>query len=294
MTRRHHLTIAILTRNRPDFLATALRALAASEVAPDDVIVSDDSAESFVVRNRALVEAAPLARYTRGPQRGLGANENHIVRCLVPESQWVIFNGDDAHLPPGFIGELHRLLDKYDGQHVVPTGSEVRNGVWVQPQNLSFLGFQNVQYESYDSGSTVETVVVQATPFPAAELANLRWLEVSAYGYDEVDMAAKLRRLGWRFAYEPTLWLHHDQAEAGREAYPRSVQVARLYFRLRAWSVYKRRPAHLLAFALIAPLHLLVGGIKHRDAAAVRRTPGIVLTAYGAWLRSLLADWRTT
>jgi GT2 family glycosyltransferase len=288
-----HVTLAVLTRNRPDDLRRALAAARAAAAAPDDVVVSDDSDDERAVLTRAVVAEFPGVRYVRGPRRGLGANENHLVDHLLPGAEWVVFNGDDARLGPDFMTRLRRLLASHAPRRRIPTGSELRNGVWIEPRRLSFLGYQEVPHASYAPGAPVETVVVQATPFPAAELRRLRWLEVSAYGYDEVDMAAKMRRAGWTFCYQPELWLHHDQAEEGRAAYPAPLQVARLYYRLRSFSSYERRPAALLAFLLAAPLHLAAGAVRRRDGHELRAVPGLVASAYRAWWRARGADWRT-
>jgi GT2 family glycosyltransferase len=289
-----HITLGILTRNRPDDLRRALEAATTAELPPDDVLVSDDSDDGDADRTAAVVAAFPGVRYIRGPRRGLGANENHIVSHLRPESEWVVFNGDDARLAPEFMPTLRQLLASHAPRRSIPTGSEMRNGVWVVPRGLSFFGFQEVPYASYEPGAPVDAIVVQATPFPAAELARVRWLEVSLYGYDEVDMAAKMRRLGWTFSYQPELWLHHDQADAGRSEYPAPLQIARLYYRLRSFSVYDRRPLALAAFLILAPLHLVAGAAKRRDWQQVRDAPRLVTRAYVSWWRSLRADWRTT
>lgn len=286
------MTLAILTRNRPDCLELALAAAVGGEDVPDDLLVSDDSDDALRGATAEVVARFPCVRYVTGPRRGLGANENHIVANLLPAAQWIVFNGDDARLSSDFVAILKRLLSHHAPHRRIPTGSELRCGAWIRPHGLDFLGYQSVLYPDYAPGAPVETIVVQATALPAVVLRELSWLEVSAYGYDEVDMAAKFRRLGWEFVYEPSLWLHHDQSPVGRDAYPEPTQIARLYFRLRSFSVYERRLLHLLAFMVIAPLHLVAAQARRSAWRGVRDVPRITLTAYAAWLRSLRTDWR--
>jgi GT2 family glycosyltransferase len=287
-----HLTLAILTRNRPDCLRTALDAALATEEPPDDILVSDDSSDDVRPANRAIVDASAGVRYTEGPRAGLGANENHIVSQLLPGAEWVVFTGDDARLSPSFGREMRVAIAKHAPHRRIPTGTEVRNGDLVRPSAMSFFGFQRVPHASYHPGAPAEGIVVQATAFPVSDLRQLRWLEVTAYGYDEVDMTHKMRKLGWSFAFEPSITLDHDQSPVGRDEYPEPVLVARLYVRMRTFSVYDLRPLQLVAYAVLAPLQLIYAHIRRRNAAALRQVPRVVGTAYAAWWRSLRADWR--
>jgi GT2 family glycosyltransferase len=289
---RHHVTLAILSRNRPDFLARALEAARSGQDMPDDILVSDDSDDAVRPQIRELVGRFPGVRYTEGPRVGLGANENHIVANLLPEAQWVVFNGDDARVTDTFMTELRAAISRYDGDRRAPSGTEMRNGVYVRPSRLSFFGFQERPHDDYSPGASLETIVVQATAFPAEVLRQVRWLDVSAYGYDEVDMAYKMRKLGWTLTFEPVLSVIHDQSDTGRDAYPRPLQVARFYFRLRSYSVYDRRPLAVIAFLMLAPLHLAAAQARRRNWRLLSEVPAVTLSAYVAWIRSLRRDWR--
>lgn len=287
-----HITLAILTRNRPKCLATALEAALATQDPPDDILVSDDSDDEAATINRAIVARHPVVRYTVGPHRGLGANENHIVANLLPEAEWVVFNGDDTRLSQSFVRNLRVALLRYAPHRRLPTGTETRNGTLVRAKRLSFLGFQQVPHDDYSPGSLMHTVVVQATAFPADALREVSWLEVSAYGYDEVDMAHKMQKLGWRFVFEPSITLAHDQSDIGRDEYPRPTQIARLYFRMRSFSVYERRPLALAIYLIAAPLHLLAAHARRGTWRGAGEVPAITCIATVAWLRSLRHDWR--
>jgi GT2 family glycosyltransferase len=289
---RPHVTLAILTRNRPDQLATALQAALATAEPPEDILVSDDSDDSLAEVTRSIVEGFPGVRYTAGPRRGLGANENHIVRNLLEQAEWVVFNGDDTRLDESFVRNLRTALIRHAPQRRLPTGTETRNGELIHPNSLSFLGFQKIPYPDYSPGARVSTVVVQATAFPAADLRQVSWLEVSTYGFDEVDMAYKMQKLGWSFAFEPSITLIHDQSDVGRDDYPRPTQIARFYFRLRSFSVYDRQPFALLGYLLVAPLQLTAAHVRRRNWREALYVPSVVAIAVRAWLRSLRRDWR--
>jgi hypothetical protein len=283
----------ILSRNRPDQLRAALGAAKAGVRQPDDLLISDDSDDSIRPAICRLADEYG-ARYAEGPRGGLGANENSAVANLLPEAEWVVFTGDDARVADTFFAEAESRLSAVRERREIPTGIEYRNGELVRPNRLDFLGYQSIPHLDYSPGTQVETVVVQATPFPADGLRQLSWLEVSTYGYDEVDMVQKMRRLGWRFVFEPSLCVNHDQSPIGRDQYPAPAELARLYVRLRTYSVYERRPARLVAFLLIAPCHLLAVKLRRRDWRGVAEASKVVVKAYRAWARSLRGDWRRT
>lgn len=287
-----HLTLAILTRNRPDCLTTALEAALATSVPPDDILVSDDSSDGQRAANRAIVARHPAVRYTEGPRVGLGANENHLVSQLLPEAEWVVFTGDDARLSPTFGEEMRAAIQRHAPSRRIATGTERRNGELVRPSGMSFFGFQRVPHPSYEPGAPADGIVVQATAFPVADLRAVRWLEVTPYGYDEVDMTYKMRKLGWKFVFEPGITLDHHQSPEGRDDYPEPVLIARMYVRLRTFSVYERRPLKLLAYAVLAPAQLAFAQVRRRNTTALRRVPHTVAAAYSAWWRSLRRDWR--
>jgi GT2 family glycosyltransferase len=288
---RAHVTLAVLTRNRPELLPICLDAALAAREPPDSILVSDDSGDDIRPQNRAIAEGRGV-EYTEGPRRGLGANENHIVESLPPHAEWVVFIGDDARLTDDYMVELRAAIARHAPHRRIPTGAEVRNGEWVVPSRLGFLGFQDRPHADYTPGAPMETVVVQSTPWPVEVLREVRWLEVSPYGCDEIDMAHKARRLGWTIAFEPRIWLHHDQSDTGRDEYPAPAQIARLYFRARSFTVYRRSPLRLAAFLVLAPLHLVAAHARRRDWAMLRATPALTWAAYSAWLRSLRRDWR--
>src|ERR1700730_16573988 len=209
------LTLGILTRNRPELLARALAAVAACADQPERVIVSDDSDDAIRPQNRKMAGDAGFVTYLEGPRRGLGANENHIVRNAGREG-WIVLHGDDTRVPPEFFSST-RIAILRAGRDRIPSGYEIIREEIVRPHRLDFWGYQSISYPQYETGQRLETVCVQSTPWPLEVISDLSWLEISRYGYDEVDMAFKFRRLGWQFVFDDSIWLFHDRSDAGRE-----------------------------------------------------------------------------
>jgi GT2 family glycosyltransferase len=109
MPERHVLpeaTVAICTRDRPDDLARALRAVtAAAQGRP--VLVVDNCPSSSAARD--LVHAWPGVRYVREDKPGLNAARNRAVREASTEV--VAFTDDDAAPEPAWLDALLRGFD---------------------------------------------------------------------------------------------------------------------------------------------------------------------------------------
>jgi glycosyltransferase involved in cell wall biosynthesis len=99
------ISVALVTRNRPDSLRRCLASLRAQEAQPFEVVVSDDSDATFVPAVRDL-SAQFDCRYVSGPRRGLYANRNFVaLQC----SGTHVRTMDDDHTFP--VGHFVRCLE---------------------------------------------------------------------------------------------------------------------------------------------------------------------------------------
>src|SRR5829696_6359592 len=92
------VSIALVTRNRPDSLERTLQSLRAQSTQPHEVVVSDDSDERHAVETRRVVEAHE-ATYLTGPRRGLYANRNAVASAC--SGTHVRTMDDDHEFPEG-------------------------------------------------------------------------------------------------------------------------------------------------------------------------------------------------
>lgn len=90
------LSVALVTRNRPESLERCLKSWLSQSVAPFEIVVSDDSDENYAPKIEDLAKQFSCV-YTRGPRRGLYANRNHAsLTCRGTH----ILSGDDDHTHP--------------------------------------------------------------------------------------------------------------------------------------------------------------------------------------------------
>jgi glycosyltransferase involved in cell wall biosynthesis len=105
---RTSLSVALVTRNRPELLAQCLASLRSQDVSPHEIVVSDDSADAGASAWNRKLCAEHAARYVEGPRRGLYANRNHVaLQCAGTH----ILTSDDDHLhPPGYLRDVCSLV----------------------------------------------------------------------------------------------------------------------------------------------------------------------------------------
>jgi glycosyltransferase involved in cell wall biosynthesis len=92
------LSVALITRNRPESLNRCLQSLRSQNVQPDEVIVADDSDPQWVNPTREIAHRWDC-HYITGSLRGLYANRNHAA--LACKGTHIRTMDDDHVLPPG-------------------------------------------------------------------------------------------------------------------------------------------------------------------------------------------------
>jgi glycosyltransferase involved in cell wall biosynthesis len=90
------ISIALVTRNRPESLRRCLKSWRSQSVQPFEIVISDDSNDPHQAEMQQIA-AEFGARWIAGPRRGLYANRNHVAaHCRGA----YIFSADDDHEHP--------------------------------------------------------------------------------------------------------------------------------------------------------------------------------------------------
>ncbi|HEY2342522.1 MAG TPA: glycosyltransferase family 2 protein [Chthoniobacteraceae bacterium] len=96
------LSVALVTRNRPESLGECLASLRKQEIQPWEIIVSDDSGSAEAAAAVQQVAGEFGAIYRVGPKRGLYANRN--AAALACSGTHIRTMDDDHRLPAGHLG----------------------------------------------------------------------------------------------------------------------------------------------------------------------------------------------
>lgn len=94
------LSVALVTRNRPESLERTLESLRDQRVQPFEVVVSDDSDSEYVDKVQKVAERYDC-RYVEGPKKGLYPNRNRAARAC--SGTHIRTMDDDHEFPQGHI-----------------------------------------------------------------------------------------------------------------------------------------------------------------------------------------------
>jgi GT2 family glycosyltransferase len=257
-----NVTACIPTRNRPDDLAQCLDSIATSSIPVAEIVVSDDSTDE---RTHDLVaEKYPHVKYVFGPRKGLGPNRNSAIAAA--SGEWILFLDDDARLGPDFLAEMVRARYANADHRIIFTGIEKQVTGLVFPNDQNFLGFQK---RSYGSNRTVNTVVINATLFPAALFKEMLFDPRLIYGYDEVDIASCARGAGYRIMLVPSAVNLHFPSPLNRDYYSSHTEAARIYVTFKRYARAEGRPLKALLFLALSFLHSLAHHVKRQGFAGI-------------------------
>jgi glycosyltransferase involved in cell wall biosynthesis len=268
------ITVCICTRDRPEPLRIALGSIAASEIPVDQVIVSDDG-DPGSTATAEVCEAFARVTYACGPRRGLCANRNAALEHV--DGDVVLFLDDDAAILPDFFSRIEKARSRStDREHLIVTGSELRQGFVIVAHEQTFLGFQAAPYDGRD---VVRTIVMNATVFPTGLFQRVRFDERLAYGYDEVDLATRAVAAGYRIEICAEALVEHSPSPVHRGANESYIDASRLYVTAKRYAFTERRPLKAAGFFACASAHVLAAGLRDGGLAGLRRGMASIVRA---------------
>ena len=261
------VSICICTRNRPAELLRCLESLRESSHPVDETVVSDDSTDERTAEMLRGEPAVSSLIYVRGPKRGLGANRNRALGAA--SGDYILFLDDDACLGREFVDRalaVARTQNELGCDRIVVSGCENNRGEIVRAHDQSFLGFQNVPYQTRTG---LNTIVINSTLFPKTLFSAVKFDERLVYGCDEVDVALQAVRHGFRIVHSDDAINFHYPSSVNRSYYAPHLNVSRLYITFKRYAIYERTPLKALIFALLGPAHCMLASIKRRGLSGI-------------------------
>jgi glycosyltransferase involved in cell wall biosynthesis len=209
------LSVALVTRNRPDSLRRSLQSWRAQTIAPYEIVVSDDSDDDYA-NSVAEVAREYECVYTRGPRRGLYANRNHAsLSCRGTH----ILSADDDHTHPADYVAVATELVETDPMRVwVFTERDPMNpeAPLMCPPELHASGFGQAPADP----SHCAAVADGSTVYPRAIFdAGLRYDESYAFGGLWYLWGKLIACRGWwiTFSDRTFVWHHFRPDEIVRD-----------------------------------------------------------------------------
>jgi glycosyltransferase involved in cell wall biosynthesis len=249
------LSVAVVTRNRPDSLDRALSSLRAQSLQPWEVVVSDDSDGVLADETRAVAERHECT-YTRGPHRGLYANRNHAA--LACTGTHIRTMDDDHELPAGHLERCLAAIAAEPetiwviGEHLA--GREAA-GPPPAPGELDPRGFT---VEPRDPQSS-RAIADGSTIYPRVVFdRGVRFVEAFPFGPTYLELGARLRWLGYRNRWlDSTYVVHHFDPHARSFDDDESILAARVFAMLCLVNLYEPSLGGKLSCTAALAAHLL-------------------------------------
>jgi GT2 family glycosyltransferase len=214
----------------------------------------------------------------------VGANRNCAVAAATGDI--VAFLDDDGMMLPDFmsaaIERMRAAEQRYGAGRVIVSGrSLIEHGELIGAYDQSFLGHQT---RPHASGEGLRAVALNAVIFPAQVFLRVRFDSQLVYGYEEVDLASRAVAAGFVIVDCPEAINYHESPPRGLDDHHEYAEASRLHVTLRRHALTDRAPLRALAFAVIAPIHLVAADVKRLGLRGVRSsTATLALAARMLW-----------
>lgn len=225
----YKLSIALVTRNRPDSLYRTLKSLYLQESKPYEVIISDDSnQQKYILRNQQIVKEFG-GKYFQGPQKGLYANRNFVAqKCTGTHFRTM----DDDHEFPKF--HLTKCIEAIESEpEIIWTIGEyfahekIRHIPCRIPGQLHPRGFSKSPKKMTDYYG----ISCGATIYPS-KLLN-EWMlncELYKFGILYLEYGSRLKKMGYTIKFLPTTYIiHNDEETAASELSNGEINESKLF-----------------------------------------------------------------
>jgi glycosyltransferase involved in cell wall biosynthesis len=242
--RQMQISVAVVTRNRPDSLERALRSWRRQTRQPYEIIVSDDSDDFFSARVADTV-AHYGARYIKGPRKGLYSNRNHVA--IQATGTHVLSADDDHEHPIDLVDKCFSAIQR-DPSAIwclgeVHSEGDIANG-WLIPGELHLSGAPRPPSDPSDTWAWSDG----ATVCPKEVFASgLRFSEEFRFGASYLEFGCLLHFLGYRVRILENTGVIHHLVEGCRSFNEPVEERAALFFALLMLAqVYQRTPKNLM------------------------------------------------
>jgi glycosyltransferase involved in cell wall biosynthesis len=204
------LSVALVTRNRPESLERCLKSWRNQTVSPFEIVVSDDSDDVHAPQIEQLAKDFNCI-YTKGPRRGLYANRNHA--SLICRGTHILSGDDDHTHPVDYVEKILEVVEIDSGR------------VWIfserNPNNPNAILACPGELHRSGGGCTPKdpsncaAIADGASVYPRQIFdQGLRYDESYLFGGMWYLWGKFLVKQGWRISFSDVTFIwHHGEAE---------------------------------------------------------------------------------
>lgn len=279
------LSVALVTRNRPQWLRKCLTSWRSQATQPFEIVVSDDSYPEFNDEVKQIASEFNC-RYVKGPRRGLYANRNSAA--LACRGSHIMSADDDHTHSADFLCALIRTIQTdpdaiWTVGERVPGRPDMQTGMpgELRPDGTIGPPADPTQSAAIACGSTV---------YPSRVFSlGYRCDETYPFGGLWYLWGHRLRKAGFRIrqCQDTFVWHHADSSISRRDDL--KFVSAQLECNLYVQAVHAFRVSHnpraLLHTLKNALLLMTIGGKVHSQGRKVRIRPANILRAFSSAAR---------
>jgi glycosyltransferase involved in cell wall biosynthesis len=254
---KHTLSIAIVTRNRPDSLQKTLDSLSIQNAQPFEIIISDDSDSDEMIEANKKVALIYGAKHILGPQKGLYANRNFVARHSLGTHFRTM--DDDHEFPDNHIAICLEAIEQNAdaiwtiGEYCSPDPN--RSLPAPVPGQLHPMGYS---YSPTDM-STYFGISCGATIYPKKVVEkNVLNLETYMFGILYLEYGSRLYNKGYTLKHLNTTFIIHHSDINNRSISSMKIINGAKVFCMFMLSFYHQRSIKNIAFTYYAILKELL------------------------------------
>ena len=218
------LSVALVTRNRPESLKRTLRSLAAQSLQPFEVIVSDDSENERAAVVEHIVKSFGH-QYIRGPRCGLYSNRNYVIRRC--RGTHIRTMDDDHEFPNGHLAACIAAIER-DPTSVWIIGEfhsrdPVEGSAPLCPGQLTPRGFSATPPNPHRCWAIADG----ATIYPRVIFdQGHAFCEDFRFGAAYLEFGSRLHNLGYRIRFLSETYILHHLDVANRSFMDEDLEIA--------------------------------------------------------------------
>jgi glycosyltransferase involved in cell wall biosynthesis len=243
----YRLSIAIVTRHRPDSLERTLKSLVSQELLPFEILISDDSNSGDMINANKILAQKYGCHYHTGPGKGLYANRNFVAKLC--KGTHFRSMDDDHEFPENHIKDCMEAI-KLDDEAIWVIGEYYpwekewpipsRAPGQLHPRGFSYTPSNINEYFAISCGATI---------YPKSVIErNILNSEAYKFGILYLEYGAKLKSQGYTIKHLPNTYvIHHLDENSGTSiatvADKKSLDIsngAKIYAMLMLSFKYKR------------------------------------------------------
>jgi GT2 family glycosyltransferase len=256
------IAVAVVNWNTRDLLRACLRSVVAE--APAELVVADNgSTDGSVEMVRREFPAAVLVVSPENPGYGAGANRA-VGRCT---TDYVLLLNSDTTLAPGALDALRGYFDRHEraaivGPRLVHPDGTLQESCFRFPRALRPLTRAKAGSLPHDRAGPVPWVLGAALGLRRTAFEAVGGFDETYHMYfEEVDLAYRLRKVGWETHFTPEARVVHVGGASTRQR--RTEMLLRT--RLSSLEFYRRHHRGLPRTAGLAAEYTLTLGRLVRD-----------------------------